>query len=90
MLDEVEQAGIDITIMNDELLVLVLCPKCGLVINGRQLPWKLGAATKILGHDSKMFNQAVRGDIGLEYLKGRRDWCKLKWGYKVKLGNESV
>ena len=30
-----------------------------------------------------MCNEAVRGDMVLESLKGRRDRCKLKWWYKV-------
>ena len=29
-----------------------------------------------------MCNEAVRGDMELESLKGRRDRCKLKWWYK--------
>ena len=61
--------------------------KCGLVINGRQLPWNQfsleHAAKKILGCSFKTCNEAVRGDMGLESLKGRRDRCKLKWWYKV-------
>ena len=50
---------------------------------------QLGAAKKILGCSSKTCNEAVRGDMGLESLKGRRDRSKLKWWYKVnKLDNE--
>ena len=50
---------------------------------------QLGAAKKILGCSSKTCNEAVRGDMGLESLKARRDRCKLKWWYKVNnLGNE--
>ena len=41
---------------------------------------QLGAAKKILGYSSKTYKEA---DMGLESLKGRRDRCKLKWGYKV-------
>ena len=44
---------------------------------------QLGAAKKILGCSSKTCNEAVRGDMGLESLKGRRDRSKLKWWYKV-------
>ena len=44
---------------------------------------QLGAAKKMLGCSSKTCNEAVRGDMGLESLKGRRDRCKLKWWYKV-------
>ena len=44
---------------------------------------QLGAAEKMLGCSSKTCNEAVRGDMGLESLKGRRDRCKLKWWYKV-------
>ena len=40
-------------------------------------------AKKILGCSSKTCNEAVRGDMGLESLKARRDRCKLKWWYKV-------
>ena len=32
---------------------------------------------------SESRNEAVRGDVGFESLKGRRDRCKLKWWYKV-------
>ena len=34
---------------------------------------QLGVAKKILGYSSKTCNEAVRGDMGLESLKGRRD-----------------
>ena len=44
----------------------------------------LGAAKEILGCSSKACNETVRGDMGLESLKGRRDRCKLKKWYKVK------
>ena len=44
---------------------------------------QLEAAKKMLGCSSKTCNEAVRGDMGLESLKGRRDRCKLKWWYKV-------
>ena len=44
---------------------------------------QLGEAKKILGCSSKTCNEAVRGDMGLESLKARRDRCKLKWWYKV-------
>ena len=33
----------------------------------------LGGAKRILGCSSKTCNEAVRGDMGLETLKGRRD-----------------
>ena len=50
---------------------------------------QLGAAKKILGCSSKTCNEAVKGDMGLKSLKGRRDRCRLKWWYKVSnLGNE--
>ena len=41
----------------------------------------LGGAKKILGCSSKTSNEAVRGDMGLETLKSRRDKAKLKWWY---------
>ena len=41
----------------------------------------LGAAEKIPGCSSKTCNEAVRGDMGLESLKSRRDRAKLKWPY---------
>ncbi len=44
---------------------------------------QLRAAKKMLGCSSKTCNEAVKGDMGLESLKGRRDRCKLKWWYKV-------
>ena len=37
----------------------------------------------IFGCSSKTCNEAVRGYMGLESLKSRRDRCKLKWWYKV-------
>ena len=38
---------------------------------------------KILGCSSKTCNEAVRGDMGLETLKGRSDRAKLKWWGKL-------
>ena len=43
----------------------------------------LGGAKKILGCSSRTCNEAVRGDMGLETLKSRRDKTKLKWWYKL-------
>ena len=43
----------------------------------------LGGAKKILGCSSKTSNEAVRGDMGLETLRSRRDKAKLKWWYKL-------
>ena len=43
----------------------------------------LGGAKKILGCSSRTCNEAVRGDMGLETLKSRRDKAKLKWWYKL-------
>ena len=43
----------------------------------------LGGAKRILGCSSNTFNEAVRGDVGLETLKSRRDRAKLKWWYKL-------
>ena len=43
----------------------------------------LKGAKKILGCSSKTCNEAVRGDMGLETLKSRRDRAKLKWWYKL-------
>ena len=43
----------------------------------------LGGAKRILGCSSKTCNEAVRGDMGLETLKSRRDKAKLKWWYKL-------
>ena len=43
----------------------------------------LGGAKKILGCSSRTCNGAVRGDMGLETLKSRRDKAKLKWWYKL-------
>ena len=42
-----------------------------------------GGARKILGCSSRTCNEAVRGDMGLENLKSRRDKAKLKWWYKL-------
>ena len=43
----------------------------------------LGGAKHILGCSSRTCNEAVRGDMGLESLQGRRDKAKLKWWYKL-------
>ena len=43
----------------------------------------LGGGKKILGCSSKTCNEAVRGDMGLETLKSRRDKVKLKWWYTM-------
>ena len=43
----------------------------------------LGGAKRILGCSSKTCIEAVRGDMGLETLKNRRDRAKLKWWYKL-------
>ena len=45
----------------------------------------MGGAKKILGHFSKPCNEAVRGDMGLETLKSRRDKATLKWWYKLAI-----
>ena len=43
----------------------------------------LGGAKPILGCLSRTCNEAVRGDIGLETLQGRRDKAKLKLWCKL-------
>ena len=43
----------------------------------------LGGAKRNLGYSSRTCNEAVRGDMGLETLKSRRDKAKLKWWYKL-------
>ena len=43
----------------------------------------LGGAKRILGCSFKTCNEAVRGDMGIETLKSRRDRAKLKWWYKL-------
>ena len=43
----------------------------------------IGGAKGILGCLSRTCNEAVRGDMGLDSLQGRRDKAKLKWWYKV-------
>ena len=43
----------------------------------------LGRAKKILGCSSRTCNEAVRGDMGLQTLKSRKDKTKLKWWYKL-------
>ena len=74
------------------MLVLVLRPTLDYgsevwACNKRQIASlesiQLGAAKMILGCSSKTCNEEVRGDMGLESLKTRRDRCKLKWWYKV-------
>ena len=44
----------------------------------------MGGAKNILGCSSKTCNEAVRGDMGLETLKSRKDKAKLKWWYKLE------
>ena len=39
----------------------------------------LGGAKKILGCSSRTCNEAVRGDMGIDTLRSRRDKAKLKW-----------
>ena len=39
----------------------------------------LGAAKRNFGCSSRTFNEAVRGDMGLESLRGHRDKAKLNW-----------
>ena len=45
----------------------------------------LGGGKRILGCSSKTCtcNEAVRGDLGIDTLQGRRDKAKLKWWYKL-------
>ena len=43
----------------------------------------LAGAKRILGCSSKTCNEAVRGDMGLDTLQGRRDRNKLKWWYNL-------
>ena len=43
----------------------------------------LDGAKQILGCSSKTYNEAVRGDMGLDTLQSRRDRAKLKWWYKL-------
>ena len=43
----------------------------------------IGGAKCILGCSSRTYNEAVRGDMGLDSLQGCRDKAKLKWWYKV-------
>ena len=43
----------------------------------------IGGAKRILGCSSRTCNEAVRGDMGLDSLQGRRDKAKLKWWYKL-------
>ena len=38
----------------------------------------IGGAKRILGCSSRTCNEAVRGDMGLDSLQGRRDKAKLK------------
>ena len=43
----------------------------------------LGGGNRIIGCSSKTFSEAVRGDLGIDTLQGRRDKAKLKWWYKL-------
>ena len=43
----------------------------------------IGGAKHILECSSRTCNEAVRGDMGLDSLQGRRDKATLKWWYKV-------
>ena len=42
----------------------------------------IGGAKRILGCLSRTCNEAVRGDMGLDSLQGRRDKAKLNGGIK--------
>ena len=61
--------------------------RCGKVIRLRYIAVlesvMIGGAKRILGCSSRTCNEAVRGDMGLDSLQGRRDKAKLKWWYKV-------
>ena len=48
----------------------------------------LGGAKKILGCSSRMCNEAVRGDMGIDTLRSCRDKAKLKWWYKLAFMSE--
>ena len=43
----------------------------------------LGGAKRVLRCLSKPSNEAIWEDMGLEFLQGRRNKCKLSWWYKV-------
>ena len=43
----------------------------------------LGGAKCILDCLSRTCNEVFWGDMGLEYLQGRRDKAKVKWYYKL-------
>ena len=43
---------------------------------------EIGGAKRTLGYSLRTCNEAVRGDMGLDSLQGRRDKAKLKWWYK--------
>ena len=43
----------------------------------------IGGAKRSLGCSSRTCNEAVRVDMWLDSLQGRRDKAKLKWWYKV-------
>ena len=43
----------------------------------------LGGAKPVLGCSSKTSNEVIWGEMGLEFLQGRHDKCKLSWWYKV-------
>ena len=43
----------------------------------------LEGAKRVLGCSFKTSNEVIWGDMGLEFLQGRRDKRKLSWWYKV-------
>ena len=43
----------------------------------------IGGAKRVVGCSSRTCNEAVRGDMGLDSLQGRRDTAKLKCGIKA-------
>ena len=63
--------------------------KCGRVITSNKSQAAslesimLGGAKRVLGCSSKTSNEAIWGDMGMEFLQGRRDKRKLSWWYKV-------
>ena len=61
---------------------MLVISKDTIVCNNRSVRIKCNQKW-ILGCSSKTCNEAVRGDLGIDTLQGRRNKAKLKWWYKL-------
>ena len=71
-----------IDLLQTSVTCLLVISKDTIVCNNRSVRIKCNQKW-ILGCSSKTCNEAVRGDLGIETLQGRRNKAKLKWWYKL-------